>query len=84
MMKTTNEKKQIYMDYPCSVCGKLRICISTLSGGVREFICTACRCGVLKGEMDKWQIVKKKLEDRRGVRFVIGMRLIYPFKEVVR
>ena len=81
--KTISEK-QIYIDYPCYVCGRLRMCISTIGGGVREYVCTDCRCGVLKGKMAEWQIVKKKLEDRRGIRFVIGMRLVYPFKEVMK
>ena len=72
--------EQKYLDYPCPIEKKLRMFIFTCTDPIREYVCTSCPCPIGYGKMDEWQRVRRKLEER-GIRLVIGMSLIYPFRE---
>lgn len=69
---------QKYKDYPCYICGKLRNFVSTLSP-VGNWVCTACGYTTGDDMMKKWGKVKIKLGNN-GVRFVLGMKIKYPFR----
>ena len=67
--------EQEFLDYPCKVCGTLRLFISCLSPE-GHWACTDCYYRINNKYMDKWVKVRNKLENK-GIRLISGMRLIF-------
>ena len=65
--------EQEFLDYPCRICERLNMFVSTLNP-VGRWVCTECQHTIGDNKMKGWRKLKKKLREEGNV-IRVGMHI---------